>query len=270
MQHPRIAAVGTVLIAALVPAAPGAAEDTPPLPGRAALAGDRAEAPGAGDFDVRITPVEQGPAVGDRIEYTVRVENTGAHDYPEAAIVQLLPPDLEDPEASSEGEAGPMEASWRRPLPAEEETFVGVTGRVAEPAEGFERLTTIACIRPRPTAGLVDCASHTMPVERPLPLGWIAAGAAAAAVAAGAWVGWRRRPAPQEQAQDRPIELEIEQIGPAADSADAQSGGAEEPAASEAPQQGDPVGADAERSDGAEDGAEESAGRGRPVTADRD
>ncbi|WP_017540609.1 hypothetical protein [Nocardiopsis halophila] len=269
MQHPRIAAVGTVLAAALVPAAPGAAEDTPPLPGRAALAEDRAEAPGAGDFELRITPVEQGPAVGDRIEYTVRVENTGAHDYPEAAIVQLLPPDLEDPEASSEGEAGPMEASWRRPLPAEEETFVGVTGRVGEPAEGFERLTTIACIRPRPTAGLVDCASHTMPVERPLPLGWIAGGAAAAAAAAGAWVWWRRRPEPQEQAQDRPMELEIEQIeqfGPVAGGAGTQS--AEAPVASEAAEDGEPVGADTAQPDGAEEAG--SAERGRPVTADRE
>ncbi|MDA2807424.1 DUF11 domain-containing protein [Nocardiopsis suaedae] len=201
MQHPRIAAAGAVLAAALVPAAPAAAENG-------------GAAPGEAGFAVGITPVEQGLRPGDELEYTVEVENHSGEDHPDAVIVQLLPPGLEEPHASDEGEIGPMQASWKRGLPADAETFVGVTGHVGEPDPGFERLTTIACVRPRPGAGLVDCASHTMPIAPSPPLGWIAGGGlAAAAVAAGVWAWRRRRPAPP--VQERPLEVEIEQVEPA-------------------------------------------------------
>ncbi|MDA2813114.1 DUF11 domain-containing protein [Nocardiopsis sp. RSe5-2] len=214
MQHPRIAAAGAVLAAALVPAAPAAADAAPEASGPGGAPGGRAEAPAEGGFAVRITPVEQDLRPGDALEYTVEVENRGGEDHPDAVIVQLLPPDLEEPRASDEGEIGPMQATWKRGLPADSETFVGVSGHVGEPDEGFERLTTIACVRPRPGAGLVDCASHTMPIAPSPPLGWIAGGgAAAAAVAAGVWAWRRGRPAPP--VQERPLEVEIEQVEPA-------------------------------------------------------
>ncbi|WP_017623533.1 DUF11 domain-containing protein [Nocardiopsis chromatogenes] len=257
MQHPRITAAGAVLAAALVPAAPAAADDAPGAPGPAGDAGGRAEAPAESGFAVRITPVEQDLRPGDELEYTVEVENHGGEDHPEAVIVQLLPPDMEDPQASSEGEIGPMQATWKRGLPEDAETFVGVTGRVGEPDEGFERLTTIACVRPRPGAGLVDCASHTMPIAPPPPLGWIAGGgAAAAAVAAGVWVWRRRRLAPP--VQERPLEVEIEQAAPA--EADAADG------AVPAPDRASVPAPDAAR----EPASGAAGGRARPVGADRE
>ena len=179
VHHPRTAAgavTAAVLLAALAaPASAGA---------------DPAD---AGEFQVRVGVEGSSLRVGQTADYTVKAVNTGPADYPDAAIVQLLPPDLDRPEAADGGQVEPLQIVWERPLESGGEAVVGSSGRVGSPSEGFDKLTTVACVRPSPGAGLVGCTSSAVPITASLTPLW-AGGAVLVLAAAGAWYLVRRRP----------------------------------------------------------------------------
>ena len=160
--------------------------------------------PGAGDLHITVTDeAEDRLSPGDRVEYTVKVRNSGGEALPEARITSFLPDSMRYVDGAPEGvETG--RATWERPLEAGERATLTMTAEVVSVPERGARPVSTVCLAPSSEAALVSCASSVHHVPRQVPLAWIAAALGAAlilAIAAGGLLRLRsvRRPRPEPE-----------------------------------------------------------------------
>ncbi len=186
------AAVSAVGLAALIA-----------LPGQP-VEKDEGPVPGVGSLHITVQErSEERLRPGDRVEYTVKVRNSGSEALPDAEIVQFLPPAMRYVSGAPEGvEAG--QAAWPQPLEPGERAVRTVVGELTEVPEGARQPVSTVCLRPEPGAALVSCASSVHGVQRVLPFVWVVAGlilVLSAAVAAGGFLRYRgtRGPRPEPE-----------------------------------------------------------------------
>lgn len=97
---------------------------------------------------------------GNRLTYTITVQNLGSADVYGLAVTQSLPPGVELESADSSGVARDGYVRWTVNLEATAGAVVHATMTVYDTAPGQPRLTSMACV------GLADqrpivCATHT-------------------------------------------------------------------------------------------------------------
>ena len=98
--------------------------------------------------------------VGDRLTYTVLVQNSGAHRSPQLKITQTLPPGLQFISASSHGVARAGDVVWSADLPAGGHDTFRLQAQVTRPAERQSRLAAVACAALAGSRTPIVCAAH--------------------------------------------------------------------------------------------------------------
>lgn len=154
------------------------------------------EGPVAGAGSLHVTVEERSEErlrVGDRVEYTIKVRNSGDEAMPQARIVQFLPDSMRYVSgAPDDVEAGP--ATWEQPLEAGERAVHTVTAELAAVPEGSVQPVSAVCVRPSAEAELAACTSSVHQVRKQVPMAWLVAGMSLvvfAAVAAGGYLRYR-------------------------------------------------------------------------------
>jgi uncharacterized repeat protein (TIGR01451 family) len=98
--------------------------------------------------------------VGDRLTYTVLVQNSGAHRSPQLKITQILPPGLQFISASSHGVARAGDVVWSADLAAGGHDTFRLQAQVTRPAERQSRLAAVACATLAGSRTPIVCAAH--------------------------------------------------------------------------------------------------------------
>src|ERR1700722_17397149 len=98
--------------------------------------------------------------VGDRLTYTVLVQNSGAHRPPQLKLTQTLPPDLQFISASSHGVARAGDVVWSADLPAGGHDTFRLQAQVTRPAERQSRLAAVGCAALAGSRKPLGCAAH--------------------------------------------------------------------------------------------------------------
>ncbi|MFE9246718.1 hypothetical protein [Nocardiopsis sp. NPDC006938] len=175
------------------------------LPGQPVEA-DEGPVPGAESLHVTVQErSEERLRPGDRVEYTIRVRNSGPEALPDARVEQFLPASMRYVSGAPEGvERG--RAEWERPLEPGERAVITVVGELSEVPEGAARPVATVCLSPAADAAPASCASAVHQVQRVLPVVWVVAALlaiAAVAIAVGGYLRYRgtRGPRPEPEAQ---------------------------------------------------------------------
>jgi uncharacterized repeat protein (TIGR01451 family) len=98
--------------------------------------------------------------VGDRLTYTVLVQNSGAHRSPPLEITQTLPPGLQFVSASSHGVAKAGSVIWHADLPAGGKDTFSLQAQVTRLAARQSRLAAVACAALAGSRTPIVCAAH--------------------------------------------------------------------------------------------------------------
>ncbi|MBE2999119.1 DUF11 domain-containing protein [Nocardiopsis sp. HNM0947] len=150
MAVPRLmTAIGLVAVMTLAgPAASARAQEEPgghgPL--RVALQADTGEE--------RLNP-------GDRVEYTIRVHNTGEDDLDAARVVHFLPETMSHVAGSGNVDPDGAQVHWDRPLEAGERSILLSTAQVESVPEDGSHSAATVCVRPEDgAAGACTAVDH--------------------------------------------------------------------------------------------------------------
>lgn len=155
------------------------------LAGPAASA--RAQEEPGGDGPLRVT-LEAGTGEeplnpGDRVDYTIRVHNTGEEDLHSARVVHYLPETMSHVSGSGNAEPDGSRVHWDRPLGAGERSVLLSTSQVESVPEGGTHAAATVCVRPEDgAAGACTAVDHRIHGAVP----WTVVTAAALALFAGA------------------------------------------------------------------------------------
>ena len=141
---PRARATATSPTAKAKAASPTAAAHLPRVPGLRISIGDGR------------TTVQ----AGDRITYTVLVQNSGARRSPPLKITQTLPPGLRFVAASRHGAAKAGSVTWYADLPAGGKDTFSLQAQVTRPAAQQSRLAAVACAALAGSRTPIVCAAH--------------------------------------------------------------------------------------------------------------
>lgn len=98
--------------------------------------------------------------VGDRLSYTVLVQNSGARRSPPLKITQTLPPGLRLVSASRHGVARAGGVTWRAELPAGGKDTFSLQAQVTRLAARQSRLAAVACATLADSRTPIVCAAH--------------------------------------------------------------------------------------------------------------
>lgn len=98
--------------------------------------------------------------VGDRLTYTVLVQNSGAHRSPRLEITQTLPPGLRFVSASRHGAARAGSVTWHADLPAGAKDTFRLQAQVTRSAARQSRLAAVACASLAGSRTPIVCAAH--------------------------------------------------------------------------------------------------------------
>jgi uncharacterized repeat protein (TIGR01451 family) len=98
--------------------------------------------------------------VGDRLTYTVLVQNSGAHRAPPLKITQTMPPGLRFVAASSHGVVKAGSVTWHADLPAGGKDTFSLQARVTRSAARQSRLAAVACAALAGSRTPIVCAAH--------------------------------------------------------------------------------------------------------------
>ena len=98
--------------------------------------------------------------VGDRLTYTVLVQNSGARRSPPLKITQTLPPGLRLISASSHGEARAGGVTWHADLPPGGKDTFSLQAQVTRSAARQSRLAAVACAALADSRTPIVCAAH--------------------------------------------------------------------------------------------------------------
>jgi uncharacterized repeat protein (TIGR01451 family) len=97
---------------------------------------------------------------GDRLTYTVLVQNSGARRSPALKITQTLPPGLRFISASSHGAARAGNVTWHAVLPAGGKDTFSLQAQVTRSAVRQSRLAAVACAALADSHTPIVCAAH--------------------------------------------------------------------------------------------------------------
>jgi uncharacterized repeat protein (TIGR01451 family) len=97
---------------------------------------------------------------GDRITYTVLVQNSGARRSPPLRITQTLPPGLRFVSASRHGAAEAGSVIWHADLPAGGKDTFSLQAQVTRSAAQQSRLAAVACAALAGSRTPIVCAAH--------------------------------------------------------------------------------------------------------------
>jgi uncharacterized repeat protein (TIGR01451 family) len=98
--------------------------------------------------------------VGDRLTYTVLVQNSGAHRSPPLKITQTLPAGLRFVSASGHGVAKAGSVTWYADLPAGRKDTFRLQAQVTRSATRQSRLAAVACAALADSHTPIVCAAH--------------------------------------------------------------------------------------------------------------
>lgn len=123
---------------------------------------------------------------GDRVEYTIRVHNTGEETLEGAQIVQFVPETMSH--ATGGGNADPegTQVLWDRSLEPGERVAMVSTAEVTGAPEGSSHSSTTVCARSEGGAAVRACSSVEHRIHEALPWPVVAAAALLFASAVGA------------------------------------------------------------------------------------
>jgi uncharacterized repeat protein (TIGR01451 family) len=97
---------------------------------------------------------------GDRLTYTVLVQNSGARRTPPLKITQTLPPGLRLVSASRHGVARAGSVTWHADLPAGGKDTFSLQAQVTRSAARQSRLAAVACAALAGSRTPIVCAAH--------------------------------------------------------------------------------------------------------------
>jgi uncharacterized repeat protein (TIGR01451 family) len=97
---------------------------------------------------------------GDRLAYTVLVQNSGARRTPPLKITQTLPPGLRFISASRHGVARAGIVTWNADLPAGGQDTFRLQAQVTRSAARQSRLAAVACAAQAGSGTPIVCAAH--------------------------------------------------------------------------------------------------------------
>ena len=97
---------------------------------------------------------------GDRLAYTVLVQNSGARRTPPLKITQTLPPGLRFISASRHGVARGGIVTWNTDLPAGGHDTFSLQAQVTRSAARQSRLAAVACAALAGSRTPIVCAAH--------------------------------------------------------------------------------------------------------------
>lgn len=149
----------------------------------------------AGEEDERLRP-------GDRVEYTIRVRNSGDAEFPQAQVVAFLPKNVRHVSGTEGARAEEGRISWEQSLEPGERAVLHSVGEITGVPEGAEYPVTTVCLRPESDSVLASCTAQTHRVHDSVPWPFVVAAAlVAAAIGAGGYMRLRstRRPRPEPE-----------------------------------------------------------------------
>jgi uncharacterized repeat protein (TIGR01451 family) len=109
---------------------------------------------------ISITDGRTTAQVGERLAYTVLVQNSGARRSPRLKITETLPPGLRFVSASSRGVARAGDVTWSADLPAGGHDTFRLQAQVTRPAARQSRLAAVACAALAGSRAPIVCAAH--------------------------------------------------------------------------------------------------------------
>lgn len=119
------------------------------------------EGAGEGPLDITLEADTAGDRLnpGDRVEYTIRVHNTGDAALEDAQIVQFVPETMSHVVGSGNAEPEGTRVLWDRPLELGERAIMVSTAEVNGVPEGSSRSSATVCVRPEDGAAVKACTS---------------------------------------------------------------------------------------------------------------
>lgn len=138
---------------------------------------------------------------GDRVEYTIRVHNTGDEAL-EAQVVQFVPGTMSHVVGSGNAEPDGTRVLWDRPLEPGERAIMVSTAEVSRAPEASSHSSATVCVRPGGGAAVRACTSVEHRIHEAVPWPMVAAAALllfASVVGAVGYTRYRsaRRPRPE-------------------------------------------------------------------------
>ncbi|WP_017614387.1 DUF11 domain-containing protein [Nocardiopsis salina] len=98
---------------------------------------------------------------GDRVEYTIRVHNSGEDDLDAAQVVHFLPETMSHVSGSGNADPDGSQVRWEQPLEAGERSNVVSTVQVVSVPEGGSHSAATVCVRPQEgAAGTCTAVDH--------------------------------------------------------------------------------------------------------------
>lgn len=133
---------------------------SPTAKGKAASPTAVAHLPRVPGLRISITDGRTTVQAGDRLTYTVLVQNSGARRSPPLKITQTLPPGLRLVSASSHGVARAGSVTWHADLPAGGKDTFSLQAQVTHSAVRQSRLAAVACADLAGSRTPIVCAAH--------------------------------------------------------------------------------------------------------------
>jgi uncharacterized repeat protein (TIGR01451 family) len=139
---------------------PRAKAASPTAKGKAASPTATARLPRVPGLRISITDGRTTVQAGDRLTYTVLVQNTGARKTPPLKITQTLPPGLRFVSASGHGVAKAGSVTWHADLASAGKDTFSLQAQVTRPAARQSRLAAVACAALAGSRTPIVCAAH--------------------------------------------------------------------------------------------------------------
>ena len=133
---------------------------SPTAKGRAASPTAAARLPRVPGLRISIADGGTTAQAGDRLTYTVLIQNSGAHRSPPLKITQTLSPGLRFVSASSHGVAKAGGVTWYAGLPAGGKDTFRLQAQVTRSAARQSRLAAVACAALAGSRTPIVCAAH--------------------------------------------------------------------------------------------------------------
>ena len=133
---------------------------SPTAKGKAASPTAVARLPRVPGLRISITDGRTTVQAGDRLTYTVLVQNSGARRSPPLKITQTLPPGLRFVSARSHGVAKAGSVTWYADLSAGGQDTFSLQAQVTRSAAQQSRLAAVACAALAGSRTPIVCAAH--------------------------------------------------------------------------------------------------------------
>ena len=133
---------------------------SPTAKGKAASPTASARLPRVPGLRISITDGRTTAQAGDRLTYTVLVQNSGARKTPPLKITQTLPPGLRFVSASGHGVAKAGSVTWHADLAAAGKDTFSLQAEVTQSAARQSRLAAVACAALAGSRTPIICAAH--------------------------------------------------------------------------------------------------------------